>query len=223
MTANAGTLSEDSKTQIAPSPQPCLLSWFAGGSVGYLTQLEEPMYSILFGVDPCWTIGGGRITMFAQVGYANRDKSYSPSGTFIPLPGTIIPQNSFDLDDLEGALKDSADTGLLRTSYDLDIVPITLNAQYERQIYGALSGYAGAGVGVAWVDLDADAGSFGSFHKSDWVFTGQLFAGLNYRFTPQLEAYGGVRWMYFQDADLGGGTFKMDDDFLIELGARFRF
>ncbi len=224
MAADAGMSSQDAKMEVAQAPpETCLLSWFAGASVGYLTELDEPMYSILFGVDPCWKFGGGKVTLFAQIGYANRDESYSAGPAFIPLPGTINQDSSFDLDDLEGGLKDSAATGIQGTGYELNIVPITINAQYERRIYRELYGYAGAGLGVAWVDLDADAGSFGKFHESDWVFTAQIFAGLNYQFTRNFAIYGGARWMYYQDADLGGGTLELDDDFLIELGARFRF
>jgi hypothetical protein len=37
------------------------------------------------------------------------------------------------------------------------------------------------------------------------------------------EAYGGARWIYFDDADIGALTLELDDDFLFELGARYNF
>lgn len=206
-----------------PPPQHHLLSWFAGGSVGYLTELEEPMYSIFVGVEPGWKLGGGSISLFAEVGYADRDESYSGGASVIPLPGTIPSDSTFDLDDLEDGLKDSAATGTENTSYDLRIVPVTLNAKYERPIYRGLNGYFGAGAGAAWVDLDADAGSFGSFHANDWVFTAQIFGGVSYDFNDRFSAFAGVRWMYFDDASLRGGTLELDDDFLFEIGGRIRF
>ena len=38
--AFAGT---SAKQVVAPAPDPCLTTWFAGASVGYLTEFEEPM------------------------------------------------------------------------------------------------------------------------------------------------------------------------------------
>ena len=59
----AGT---SAKQVIAPPANPCLMSWFAGASVGYLTELEEPMYNVHVGVtNSCWMIGGQN--------YARRD------------------------------------------------------------------------------------------------------------------------------------------------------
>ena len=37
------------KQTIAPPPPPCLVTWFAGASVGYLTELEQPMYNLHVG------------------------------------------------------------------------------------------------------------------------------------------------------------------------------
>ncbi len=221
-TAFAGQSPKEAMTEPA-APDPCLLSWFAGGSVGYLTELDEAMYNIMFGIDPCWKVAGWDVTFHAEIGYARREESYSAGTTFIPLPGNIVPDDTFDLDDLEGGLRDSAATGLLSTGYELNIVPLTLNARFERQFYKGLGGYFGAGIGMAWVDLDADAGSFGTFQDDDWVFTAQIFGGLQYRFNEQFDLFAGARWIYLEDADLGGGSLSLDDDLLLELGARFHF
>lgn len=220
--AFAGQSPKEVMTEPA-EPAPCLLSWFAGGSVGYLTELEEEMYHIMFGIDPCLKVGGWDVTFHAEIGYTRRQESYSAGTTFIPLPGNITLDDTFDLDDLEGGLRDSADTGLLDTDYELRMVPLTLNARFERQFYKGLGGYFGAGIGVAWVDLDADAGSFGTFRDNDWIFTAQIFAGLQYRLNEQFDVFSGIRWIYLDDADLGGGTLELDDDLLIELGVRFHF
>jgi opacity protein-like surface antigen len=131
-----------------------------------------------------------------------------------------------DLDDLEDVLSGIAATSAFSTGYDLDIMPITMNVKLERPLTGNLSAYFGGGLGLALVDFSADVGTF-DFDDDDWVFVGQLFAGLNYNFTPNCEMFGGVRWIYFDDADLSDGgadvDLDLDDDFLFEIGARYNF
>jgi hypothetical protein len=55
------------------------------------------------------------------------------------------------------------------------------------------------------------------------VLTTQIFAGLSYNVTPACAIYGGARWIYLADADLFGDTQDLDDDWLLELGARYKF
>ena len=222
---------------VAPAQVPCEFRWFAGGSVGYLTELEEPMYTLHLGSDTGWSLGGWCVAIFAEVGYADKDDDWSGRGEPIIGP-TLAADNpadfldvedggSFSLDDLDDLLDEAANYSVRGTSYDLDVLPITLNVKLERELTGNLNGYFGGGLGAARVDLDVDAGDFGDFSDDDWVFVAQLFAGLAYDFTEQFEIYGGVRWIYFDDADLSdggvGGTLELDDDFLFELGARFNF
>lgn len=227
--AFAGT---SAKQVVAPAPDPCLTSWFAGGSVGYLTELEEPMYNIHLGVtNSCWNIAGWNVGLFAEVGYTEKDESYNGHGRDLQYDDLddIKIDGSFDLDELADGLNYVADAGDYYgakhpdTSYDLQVVPITLNVKFERAISGNLNVYLGAGLGVAWVDLDIDAGALGSASESDWVFYSQVFGGLSYNFTPNFEVYGGARWIYMSDADMGGATLELGSDCLLELGARFKF
>ena len=44
------------------------------------------------------------------------------------------------------------------TSYDLDIMPITLNAKLERQLTGNLNAYFGGGLGLALVNFCFELG-----------------------------------------------------------------
>jgi opacity protein-like surface antigen len=234
MPAFAGTPASE---VAAPAPAPCAFTWFAGGSVGYLTELEEPMYNLHLGTDTCWNLGGWDVALFLEIGYAQKDDDWSGEGTwdnddeeFDSVDMDMDEVNPGDLsgglDDLESLLSDIAEYTPLDTSYDLDIMPITINAKLERQISGNLNGYFGAGIGMALVDLSMEIGDF-DFSDDDWVFTGQVFAGLNYNFNENVEVYGGARWIYYDDASLGdggiGGDLEMDDDFLLELGARFNF
>ena len=224
-----------SKEGVAPaqSSEPCLFTWFAGGSVGYLTEFEEPAYSLHVGTDTCWKPGGWNVAFFAEIGYTSKDEDWSGlrEQTVPTAQATdgfeLDPGGDFSLGDLEDLLSTIAGNTPNDTSYDLDIMPITLNVKLERPLTGNLNAYFGGGLGVALVDLDVDVGAYGDFSDDDWVFVGQLFAGLDYNVTPSFEVYGGLRWIYFDDASFSdngvGGTLKLDDDFLLELGCRYNF
>ncbi len=193
----------------APAPNPCLLNWFAGGSVGYLTNLEEPMYNIHLGAtNSCWKFSGWDVAMFGEIGYTSTDGSfYDPYLTFT--------NNFYDID------------------VDVDIIPVTFNVKLERALSSNLNGYIGAGIGGACISYDASSQDpFGDDSDSTWVFTGQVFAGLSYKVNPAIEIYGGARWIYYADPsfDVDFGidpqnvdSLVEDSDFLIELGARYYF
>ena len=222
----AGTPAMES---AAPASEPCDFTWFAGASIGYLTELEEPMYNFHLGTDTCWNLGGWDVSFFLEVGYAEKDDSWTnvPRGVIVETDVRAIllppPPSSFDLDELEDGLSNLSFLGGGDTSYDLDIMPITLNVKLERPLTGNLNAYLGGGLGLAQVDLSVNGGAWGDLSDDDWVFTGQLFAGVNYNFNPNFEVYGGARWIYYDDADIEQTTFEVDDDFLFELGARFNF
>jgi len=192
----------------AQPSSPCLTSWFAGASVGWLTELEEPMYNVHLGVtNSCWIIGGWNVSIFAEVGYTDTDRTYR--------------WEDYDEQQVwyEGEGK-----------IDLSIVPITANIKFERALSGNLNAYFGAGIGAAWVDIDMHENYYYPTHMSsysgsdsDWVFTAQIFAGLSYSLSPACEIYGGARWIYYSDAKFGGESMDLDDDWLLELGARFKF
>jgi len=234
------------KETVAPasSPEPCVFTWFTGASIGYLTELEEPMYHLHVGTDTCWNVGGWAVAFFAEIGYTEKDDSWSRrkydngNGYYndsYPI-GNEVPNGDYnkgsdkikgDLDDLEKVLSNIARYEGYNTSYDLDIMPITLNVKLERPLTDSLNVYFGAGLGAALVDLEIKAGKYGSLSDDDWVFVGQVFAGMNYNFNPNFEVYGGVRWIYYDDADLsdssGKLTLELEDDFLFEIGARINF
>jgi len=222
--AFAGT---SAKETVAPAPaaEPCLFTWFAGASVGYLTELEEPMYNFHIGTDTCWNLGGWDVALFLELGYTETDEDWAniPWTQTIPRPvPNTLAGFSGDLDELGNALSQNAANGYGNTGYDLDIMPLTFNAKLERPLSGNLNAYVGAGLGLALVDMSVANGPAG-FSDDDWVFTGQVFGGLNYNFTPNCEMYGGVRWIYFEDADVGPISLELDDDFLFEIGARYNF
>lgn len=217
----APVLAGTSGKEVIPPPapvEPSLTEWFAGGSVGYLTEFEEPMYHLHIGQQTGHQIGGWDLAWYLEVGYTDKDESYSRGTTSTPPTG--IPQ-SYDLDELETFLATNAAIGTW--GYDLEIIPVTINGMLQRPLSGNLDCYVGAGLGVSNVDLSIDAGPLGSLSDDDWVFTFQASAGLIYNFTPDFEAYSGARWIYWDDADIGPGTLELEDDLLLELGLRFDF
>lgn len=193
---------------MAPPAESCLLSWFAGGSVGYLTQLEEPMYNIHVGVtNNCWNLLGAKVSLYGEVGYAEHDDSGSFVGTFINPP--LLPSQA-----------------IVSWDSDVTVVPVTFNVKFDYPLTGNLNAYFGGGLGAAWLDADYSENSvFGAFNASDskWIFTAQVFAGLDYDVTANFQVYGGARWIYFDNANLFGQSANLDNDWLLELGGRFKF
>ena len=188
--AYAGT---SAKQVVAPTPDPCITTWFAGASVGYLTELETPMYNAHVGItNSYWNFAGWNTALYLEVGYANEDWNERQRDT---------------------------DNG--PANIDCTVVPITANVKFERNLTGNLNAYIGGGLGVAYIGVDVPGDS-----DSDWVFTAQLFAGLSYNVSQACEIYGGVRWIYLSDPSLYGADRDIDqlqDNWLIELGARFKF
>ena len=199
--AFAGTSAKEVVTPPAPT---CLTTWFAGASVGYLTNFDAAMYNVHLGVtNSCWNVAGWNVSLYAEVGYTDKTETYDFYG------GTVALFHFHD-------------------DFDVTIVPITANIKFEHQITGNLNAYIGGGIGAAWVNVDATLRGpniQGSLDMSDsnWVFCAQIFAGLSYDVSPNCEIYGGGRWIYLADPNLFGGDVSIGDDWLVELGVRFKF
>lgn len=187
------------------------------------------MYNLHLGTDTCWSLGAWDLALFLEIGYASKDDDWSGSRQnteFPELSESDLDDFDGSLDDLEDVLSAISDLTPYDTDYDFDVMPVTLNVKLERPITGNFNMYFGAGVGVALVDLSFGVDNY-DFSDDDWVFTGQVFAGVNYNFNPNFEVYGGARWIYIDDASLSdngiSGDFEIDDDFLFEIGARLNF
>ena len=215
--AQAGTPT----TEVAPAPSAGLWQWFAGGSVGYLTQLDEAMYSVQTGVEYKTPGGRGSQAFYLQVGFAQDDASYVYPN---PRPGQPPPM---------GGREEEA-------KFDLNIIPITLNYKYEANFTDRLSGYVGLGLGIAILDSSYDwswsipyppfASDSGSEDRTDVRFYGEVCAGLSYKACDYFEVFGGVRYIFMDNVDYQTGvtgtanyTAGINNDVLIEVGARFRF
>lgn len=192
-----------------PPPEPAPeWNWFAGASAGYLMDFEEPMYHGHFGVE-FQSQSAWSHALFVEVGWTEGEEAFS-----------------FQVDG----------TGFLTS--ELEVLPVTLNYKLERGFSNGLYFYAGAGVGVAWLDASSTATFPRGYSPrvvgsdaSDEVFVAQVFAGLGYNVTPNFEIYGGARWIHLDDDDAPaitgvpgrGGMGALEDDVLAELGLRFNF
>jgi opacity protein-like surface antigen len=213
--AQAGTPA----TEMAPAPESGLWQWFIGGSVGYLTDLEEAMYGLQVGMEYQTPGAQASHAIYLEVGYTQDDASYSD----VPTAGTTGGISRYG-------------------SLDLDIIPITLNYKYQAAFTDRLNGYVGLGVGVAILDSSLDwswsqavlppnnTGS-GSDDDSEVVFYSQVFAGVAYDVTDSFEIFAGVRYILMDNEDLKADIKNesisyeagIDGDVLVELGMRYRF
>jgi opacity protein-like surface antigen len=213
--AQAGTPT----TEMAPAPESGLWQWFIGGSVGYLTDLEEAIYGLQAGMEYQTPGSPASHAIYLEVGYTQDEASYSD----VPIPG------------ITGGITRNA-------SLDLDIIPITLNYKYQAAFTDRLNAYVGLGAGLAILDSSVDwswsqalappnnTGS-GSDDDSEVVFFGNLFAGLSYDVSDSFEIFAGVRYIFMDNEDLevdiAGDCIcyeaGIDGDVLIELGMRYRF
>lgn len=184
--------------QMAP---PCGWNWFTGASAGQLLDAEEQMYNLHFGTERGCEGDPSTHAFFLEVGYANLDEyTFRQTGR---------------------------ESNLVGANVETDIIPVTLNYKYERNLSGALNFYVGAGAGVAFVDTDLN--NFGSSSSyDDTVFYAQVFAGLTYNLSAAVEIYGGARYIFMDDPDFNGNTAiedasSIDGDVLLELGLRYNF
>lgn len=230
-TAFAGS----AKETIAPAPEPAPAApggWFIGATYGQLSgvgigggdffeevvenEIERPIYgdesvemgdfdfdlfSLHIGRDLGTKFLGCDVAAYLEVAYLTGDATLSSY-----LYQSMMPQAV-------------ANKGYSSETFDLDIIPVTLNVKLERSIFGALSVYGTAGVGYAF----SDASLLGESER-DGGFYAQASAGLLYNITQQFEVYGGVRWLYLGSVGIADESdLELDNDFAWEVGLRYNF
>lgn len=207
-----------------PPPAPSLWQWFAGGSVGYLLDAEEEIYHAHVGIEKT----GGSLThaFFLELGYAEGLDS-----GWAQVIGPVATPNNRDTNDWIGR------GGLLSLDGEVEIMPLTLNYKIAGKFGGGAWGwYAGAGVGVAFIDVDYNASYIANvpaqsrlwrYSDDDTVFAAQAFAGLTWNPSQDVQIYTGFRYIYIDDPEFGvapGLGIDVElDDYMFEIGARFYF
>lgn len=204
---------------IIPAPETCLWTWFAGGSVGYLTDAHEEMYTLHAGVEYRSTPNSrASHAMYLEVGFTNPEES-----KFRNLPG---PRS-----------------GVFKT--DVDIIPLTVNYKYESALTDRLNWYVGAGGGVAFTDANVKltrtlSGNVNKDRADDIVYFAHVFAGMTYDVSEAFEVFLGARYIFMDDPDFNASfgrgipadnhandilrsSGSINNDLLVELGARFNF
>lgn len=193
ITAQAGE-EASGKHVIAPAPS-CLWSWFAGGSVGKIDgdDWDEDIYTLHIGKERKCAGESHSHAVYLEIGLTDDDLEYEMFESV---------SQSFTL------------------SYDIEIIPITLNYKYEDVLINNINYYIGAGAGLAIVDIDLSVGN-SSTSENDTVFYGNIFAGLIYNASETCEIYGGARLIIMND--FKGLDSPLDDEIHYELGARYNF
>ena len=221
---------------VEPAQTPNYYQWFAGATGGYLLDNECEFFSAHVGTDMPYQLWGWDTAAFLEIGYFGCDFSETVTGfnTREEPPGEECDE--YDKYSKKGPCDDEPGDGgggpdnegprtdTTRISYDLDIIPITLNYKLERQISENLSFYWGLGAGVAIIDLDAKGGG----DDETTTFFAQGFAGVLYNVNPDFELFTGTRVVYFDDPSFRVDGVDVDPDLeevdaVVEAGLRFNF
>lgn len=187
---------------------------FAGTSSSSTSTNEIPVQesgdSSLWG----WFVGGS-----AGYFFDTYEEEYYSAHLGVKLPSTGSWTISFFVEGLytepEESLWDPFDGNI---NLSLEIIPVTANVMFEKQITGGLTAFLGGGVGIAQLEYEQSSDA-GDLSVDDDTLAVQLFAGLGYNVTDNFQIYGAARWLYLDDTEL----FDFDDDFGAELGLRLKF
>lgn len=186
----------------APAPAPTLTEWFIAGSYGQFDDVvntDADMYALQVG-RKFTCMGGFDVAAYLEVAYfdGSNDFDYYTRGE-------------------EGPVEHNG-------SVDTEIIPVTLNLVFERNLVGGLGFYAGGGLGYAWNSVDTDP----SYDIDDnGGFYGQLSMGLNYEFTEAFSVFAGARWIYLGELEWGNNDAELegsdDNAWGWEVGLRYSF
>ncbi|MBK1833959.1 outer membrane protein [Roseibacillus ishigakijimensis] len=190
------------------------LDWFFGGSAGFLMDAEEGFYSAHLGKE-FYRSNNFTHSLYLEVGYSDLEND----------------GNELDLEDAFNF--DPGDSFTGDADIEATFIPITLNYKVDYMFNDRFSIFAGAGAGVALLDIDGDFNDSPSQinedgNDSETSFYAQAFAGAEYRLSENFSLFGGARYMFIDDYEVttdSGTTVDVDenDDVLVELGGRFRF
>jgi len=198
-TAFAG---ETAPVQTAAAPAPTLGGWFAGAGFGQF-ESEGSIGDVSGDIDlDMYSLHLGRDlgTQFLGCDLA----SYLEVGYLEGEANIASP--------LRAPLQTAA--------VDVEIIPVTLNLLAERTLFSSIKGYISGGIGYAFTET-----SFLGNNDSDGGFYAQASIGLAYDVNEQWEIYGGARYIYLGDLELGSGPAvgELDDSVGYEIGLRYSF
>lgn len=197
---SSAALAGDNSKEVLPPP-PVDNPYFMGATIGLLDEMDTEFYSLHLGRDLDGQRFGCDQALYVELGYADTDGSLSvPAGSAPPLS----------------------------YRYGFELIPLTLNYKLEKEISPNFNAYLGAGAGIAFTDSSLSNGA-NSMDDSDTVFFAQAFAGVLYNINQSWEAYGGGRFIYFDEPDNDAWEMIQDagkadnQDWLLEIGLRYNF
>lgn len=127
-----------------------------------------------------------------------------------------------------GALRGELELGWANadTTGDGDVRSVLgmANLYYDFITPSKFTPWVGAGVGAAWVDVDANVGgTVGRIDDDSVEFAWQLMAGVDYSVNRNWDVYGGYRYLRISSPDVGTVELENFEDHIIQAGVRYRF
>lgn len=105
---------------------------------------------------------------------------------------------------------------------DSDVVPLMVNYKYSSSDISRntpIYFYGGIGLGFSYVSLDV--AGFGS--DSDFVFSGQIFAGIGYRFSDRISLEIGYRNLYVDEISVFGVKSNDSNSNILDVGLTVKY
>lgn len=123
--------------------------------------------------------------------------------------------------------QDVSDSGGLQAVTDLSVAGVLLDGIVDYRISERLSIYAGAGLGVAWLDVGTSSDSLSDFQDEDGPFLAwQGRAGFAWHFSESIALHVGYRFLNIDDAEVddgvGDSSFELEtQQHVLEAGLIF--
>ena len=115
-------------------------------------------------------------------------------------------------------------SGGLTAEIDTDLIPVLFN--YTIGGIVEESGFlweVGAGLGGYYADFSLDTNFAGSDDEDDFMFGGQVFGSIGYRFMEGLDLLGGLRYMLAEDASIDGEDIEVINSVAFDVSVNFSF
>ena len=135
---------------------------------------------------------------------------------------------SVELDGL-WSQQDASTSGTLQAVEDVTAAALLLDGIFDFPLGDRFSIYAGAGIGIAWLDVGTRSDSVNDFNEEDGPFLAWTAkAGLAWRLGASTALMVGYRFLNIDDAqiddDLGGASFDLQtEQHVLEAGLIFGF
>jgi len=133
--------------------------------------------------------------------------------------------------ELDGVLtqQDANNQGTIDAVSDVSVAGALLDGILDFRLMDRLSLYAGAGIGLAWLDVGTKSDALHDFSDEDGPFLAwQAKAGLAWRFATTTSLHFGYRFLNIDDAEIddgiGGASFNLQtEEHVLEAGLLFGF